>query len=60
MEQQEYIDVSDRIRVSTALHLSSEIIPEHSSVITPSELQHVLAALRYWESRLFERIEISR
>jgi hypothetical protein len=60
MDQQEYIDVSDRLRVSTALNILNEIIPEQSSVITPSELQHVLVALQYWEKRLFERIEISR
>jgi hypothetical protein len=59
MDQQEFIDVSDRVRVSTALTILSEIIPEQSSVITPSELQHVLVALQYWEKRLFERIEIS-
>ena len=60
MDQQEYIDVSDRLRVSTALNILNEIIPEQSSVITPSELQHVLVALQCWEKRLFERIEISR
>ena len=59
MDQQEYIDVSDRVRVSTALNILNEIIPEQSSVITPSELQHVLVALQHWETRLFERIKVS-
>jgi hypothetical protein len=59
MNHQEYIDVSDRVRVSNALHILSEIIPEQSSVITPSELQHVLTALRYWEDNLLKQIIIT-
>jgi hypothetical protein len=59
MDQQEYIDVSDRIRVSNARQILSEIVPEQSSVITPSELQHVLTALRYWEEKLLYQIKIS-
>ena len=58
MEQQEYIDVSDRVRISNALEILSDIIPENSSVITPSELRHVLAALRFWEEKLLEQIGI--
>ena len=58
MDQQEYIDVSDRIRVTNALQILSQIVPEQSSVITPSELQHVLAALRYWEEKLLSQIKI--
>ncbi len=58
MDQQEYIDVSDRVRVSNALQIFGEIIPEQSSVITPSELQHVLTALRYLEKKLLEQIGI--
>ena len=58
MEQQEYIDVSDRVRISNALQILSDITPENSSVITPSELQHVLTALRYWEEKLLEQIGI--
>ena len=56
MDQQVYIDVSDRIRVSIALQILGEIVPEQSSIITPSELQHVLTALRYWEEKLLNQI----
>ena len=59
MNQQEYIDVSDRTRVSNALYILNEIIPEQSSVISPSELQHVLAALRFWEEKLLRKITIT-
>ena len=59
MNQQEYIDVSDRIRVFNALQILNEIIPEQSSVISPSELQYVLAALRYWEEKLLKKITIT-
>ena len=58
MKQQEYIDVSDRVRVSNALQILSEIIPENSSAITASELQHVLTALTYWEEKLLEKISV--
>ena len=58
MEQQEYIDVSDKVRISNALEILSDITPENSSVITPSELKHVLAALRYWEEKPLEQIGI--
>ena len=59
MDQQEYIDVSDRIRVLNARQILSEIVSEQSSVITPSELQHVLTSLRYWEEKLLNQIKIS-
>lgn len=59
MDRQEYIDVSDRIRVSNASQILSEIAAEQSNVITPSELQHILSALRYWEEKLLERIRIT-
>jgi len=59
MNQQEYIDVSDRTRVFNALQVLNEIIPEQSSVISLSELQHVLAALRYWGENLLEKITIT-
>ena len=58
MDQQQYIDVSDRVRVSNALQILENIIPEQSSVITLSELQHVLSALRYWDKKLLEQIGI--
>ena len=58
MNQQEYNDVSDRVRVSNALQILENIIPEQSSVITPSELQHVLSDLRYLEKKLLEQIGI--
>ena len=59
MDQQEYLNVSDRVRVSIALQILGEIIPEQSSVITSSELQHVLTALRYWEENLLKQIIIT-
>ena len=59
MNQQEYLDVADRVRVSNALQILTEIMPEHSSVITVSELQHVLTALHYWEEKLLEKIRVA-
>jgi len=45
MNQQKYIDVSDGVRVSNALQILEDTIPEQSSVINPSELQHIVSAL---------------
>ena len=58
MNQQEYLDVADRVRVSNALQILTGIMPEHSSVITVSELQHILTALRYWEEKLLKQIAV--
>jgi hypothetical protein len=58
MDPQTYIDVSDRVRISNALTILGDIVPDNSSVITPSELQHVLTALRYWEEKLLEQISL--
>jgi len=59
MDQQEYLDVSDRIRASNAMQILSEIVPEKSSIITPSELRHVLTALSHWEEKLLGQIKIT-
>lgn len=59
MNQEQYVDISDRVRVANALQILSDIIPEQSTVITPSELHYVLTALRHWEERLLARIKIS-
>jgi len=49
MNQQKYIDVSDGVRVSNALQILEDTIPEQISVINPSELQHILSSLWYWK-----------
>ena len=59
MNQQEYIDVSDRTKISCALRILEEVYAEQSSILEPSELQHVMAALRAWEEKLLERIRIA-
>ena len=58
MNQQEYIDVSDRTKISCALRILEEIYAEQSSILEPSELQYVMATLRAWEEKLLERIRI--
>ncbi len=59
MNRQQYVDISDRVRVANALQILNDIMPEQSTVITPSELQHVLTALRHWDERLLARIELT-
>ena len=58
MIEQEYIDLSDRIRVTAALQILSEIFPERSSVIDPLELQQVILALHRWEDELIRSLQI--
>jgi hypothetical protein len=58
MNQQEYIDISDRTKISCALRILEEIYAEQSSILEPSELQYVMAALREWEEKLLQRIRI--
>ena len=55
MNQQEYVDGSDRVKVSNALQILDDIIPEQFSTISPSELMNVIAALRYWDKKLLKQ-----
>jgi hypothetical protein len=57
MTEQQYIDVSDRVRLCNALKILHEIIPENSSVITKKELSNIMGQLRKWELELFKVIE---
>lgn len=59
MIEQEYIDLSDRVRVTSALQILSEIFPERSSVIDPLELQQVILALHRWEDELIRSLKIA-
>ena len=53
MKEQEYIDVSDRVKVSNALYIIRDIVPENSSVVTPNEYRRVVGLLALWEAKLF-------
>lgn len=57
MTEQEYLDVSNRVRVSTAIRVLSEIVPGSSKPIESKELRALLKKLSEWEEKLFEGIE---
>ena len=58
MNHQEYIDVSDRTKISCALRILEEIYAEQSTILEPSELQYVMEVLRDWEEKLLQRLRI--
>lgn len=58
MNEQEYINVSNRTRITNVLQILNEIMPDKSGVIEPSELQQVMMVLQDWEEQLLIRIRI--
>ncbi len=58
MTEQECLDLSDRVRVSTMLNLFREIISESSSVIKQDDYESVGKILSRWETGLFEAVEV--
>jgi|GEM_PF-4235298 len=58
MNEQEYINVSNRTRLTNILQILNEIMPDKSGVIDRSELQHVMVTLQDWEEQLLLRIRI--
>ena len=58
MNEQEYIHVSNRTRITNVLQILNEIMPDKSGVIDQSELQQVMVTLQDWEEQLLIRIPI--
>ena len=57
MKEQEYIDVSDRVKVSNALEILRDITPSISSIINSEDYTTVIKILSGWEDNLFNIIE---
>ena len=53
MTEQEYIDLSDRVRISTAYQILATVIPENSNIIEKKEYQNVMKIISTWETKLF-------
>ena len=58
MNEQEYINVSNRTRLTNVLQILNEIMPDKSGVIDQPELQQVMVTLQNWEEQLLIRIRI--
>jgi hypothetical protein len=58
MTEQQYVDVSDRVRLGNALKILHEIIPENSSIVTTLEFDKIVQQLWKWEQKLFKVIKI--
>ena len=58
MNEHEYINVSNRTRITNVLQILNEIMPDKSGVIDQSALQQVMVTLQDWEEQLLIRIRI--
>lgn len=56
MTEREYIDLSDRVRLTSALSILREIIPENSNVIDPEEFKKARACLAKYEHLLWGKV----
>lgn len=57
MNEQDYIDACDRVRVSAAKSILSEVFPENSSVIELEGYRDLMGTLTHWEEQLFDLIK---
>jgi hypothetical protein len=53
MTEQEYVDVTDRVKISAAIKSLIDIVPENSSVIDATQFNDIMDVLYGWEIRLF-------
>lgn len=60
MNEQEYIDTSDLAKISSAMAVIRDIVPENSSIITVEDYKMVFSKLRQWQSELFETISMEQ
>ena len=60
MKEQEYINVSDLLKTTGAVKMLCEIVPDNSEIIDNKELGEILSKLSYWQSKLFESINIEQ
>ena len=58
MNEQEYVNVSNRTRLTNILQILNEVMPDKSGVIDRSELQQVMVTLQDWEEQFLLRIRI--
>jgi hypothetical protein len=57
MTEQEYIDTTDRVKISNARQILSDICPENSSVIDIENFRVMMKLLAEWEEQLFDKTE---
>jgi len=57
-KEQEYINISDLVRLRVAVGVLREIIPENSTVINYSDFKEIMKILKDWESSLGKEIII--
>jgi len=58
MKEREYINASNRVRVSLLCHIARELIPENCTAINKEEHRTVCEILANWETKLFESINV--
>ncbi len=58
MTEAEYIKATNRAKVSMALTIMRDVLPDDEYGITPSELSEIKSRLRKAEEKLFSLVEI--
>ena len=58
MNEQEYINVSDRVNISTALEVLHHVIPDLSHIIDKKKYVDIIRTLSIWQDKLFEATKI--
>jgi len=54
MKPQEYVNATDRVKVTCAIKILGDIIPENSEVINSNDYTKVMQVLGEWEEKLFK------
>jgi len=52
MDEQEYVDLADRIRLTSVLAILKSIVPSNSSIIPTYEFHEIISTLYDWELQL--------
>ena len=60
MTEQEYINVSDLTKITGAINVLREIVPDNSEIIENKKLVGIICKLSEWQSKLFESINIEQ
>ncbi len=58
MTEQDYINTSDKVRISVAKESLMNVVAENSPVIDKEEYDMVMQALSRWERKLFDVIKL--
>lgn len=56
MTETEYIAITNRVKVSAAIYIIKDILPDYDGITTCGERTEILRILWEWEDKLFAKI----